>query len=174
MSIKLVPRDPLQKADAIVVLTGNGWERTKFAVDLYKAGWAPRLIMVGSTGSRPPTEMAAYAQQHGVPAEAILITSRSDNTRGNAEETLIFAEERGWKKLILVTSPHHQLRAWLTFRKAQRDRYSHIITINHPPKNYSWFDLVESSRDQTKQHYRFWYFLSELYRILKYRLKKDL
>jgi len=174
MSNLFVPRDPLQKAAAIIVLTGNGWERTIFAIELYQAGWAPRLVMVGSTGSRPPAEMAAYAREHSIPSADILISPRSNNTRGNAEEVLKLAEEQNWKAIILVTSPHHQLRACLTFRKVQRERYDHIQIINYPPTNYSWFELVESSRDKTKQHYRFWYFFGELYHIAKYWLKGDL
>ena len=174
MSIQFVKRDSLQKADAIIALTGNGWERTLFAVELYKQGWAPFIVMAGSTGSRPPLEMAEYARNHGIPKEHIIVSQRSSNTRGNAEEVLRLAEEKKWKTIILVTSPHHQLRAWLSFRKTQREFYDHIKIINYPPTNYSWFELVESSRDKTKQHYRFWYIFSELFRIIKYYLKGDL
>lgn len=174
MSIGFVKRNRLEKADAIIILTGNGWERTAYGVELYKSGWAPRLVMIGSTGSRPPAEMAAYAREQGIPDAAIIIAPRSNNTRGNADETLKLAETKSWRTIILVTSPHHQLRAWLTFRKAQRKGYAHIRIINSPPTDYSWFELVESSRDKTQKHYRFWYLFSELYRIIKYRLKGDL
>ena len=41
----LVVEDPLEKADAIFVLGGTRYERPLEAVDLYKAGWAPRIML---------------------------------------------------------------------------------------------------------------------------------
>ncbi len=42
----LVVADPLQKADAIVVLGGTMYERPMEAVELYKEGWASRIYLV--------------------------------------------------------------------------------------------------------------------------------
>ena len=42
----LVVEDPLAKADAIFVLGGTRYERPLEAVDLYKAGWAPRITLM--------------------------------------------------------------------------------------------------------------------------------
>ncbi|TSC89697.1 MAG: Uncharacterized protein G01um10143_187 [Parcubacteria group bacterium Gr01-1014_3] len=174
MSIQLIPRDPLEKSDVLVVLTGNGFERTDHAVKLFKAGWAPLLLMVGSTGSRPPKEMAAYAVQNGVPENCIRFESQSSNTRQNADNVLKIATDNSWMRIILITSPHHQLRAHLSFRMANQKLGGRIKIINHPPAEYSWFDLVESSRGKDKKVLRFFYIFSELFRILKYRIKGDL
>ncbi len=174
MSISFVKRDKLARADVIVALTGNGLERTNYAVELFKAGWAPLLLMVGSTGSRPPKEMADYAIKNGVPENSIQLENRSSNTRQNAENVLKMAAENSWKKIILVTSPHHQLRAHLSFKKVNEKLGSRIKIINYPPTRYSWFDFVESSRGKNKKVLRFLYIFSELYRILKYRIKGDL
>ena len=174
MSNWFAKRDSLEKADAIVVLTGNGWERTKFAVTLYQQGWAPLLLMVGVTGSRPAPEMAEFAQKHGVPESHVIVDAASKNTRQNAKQVARLAAAKGWKKIILVTSPHHQLRAHLTFQKAMRDSKNNLSIINYPPTAWSWFDFIESSRNKTLKIPRFFYIFSELYRILKYRLKGDL
>lgn len=174
MSISFVKRDRLIKADAIVALTGNGWERTDFAVRLFEDGWAPTLVMVGSTGSRPAPLMAELAAKRGVSRENIIVEIDSRNTRQNAENTLRLAKNNGWKKIILVTSPQHQLRAHLTFNAAKKALGNNCEIINYPPTNYSWLDRLESSRDKNKRFFRFWYLFSELYRILKYHLKGDL
>ena len=42
----MVVEDPLAKADAIYVLGGTMYERPLEAVDLYKAGWAPTIVLV--------------------------------------------------------------------------------------------------------------------------------
>ena len=174
MSISFVKRDQLQKADAIVALTGNGWERTDFAIEIHKQGWAPLLVTVGATGSRPAPLMAKLAAQKGIPREKIIVEPNSRNTRQNAENTLQIANHYGWKKIILITSPQHQLRAYLTFKAAQKEIGNNCQIINYPLTDYSWFDRLESSRDKNKKHFRFWYIFSELYRIAKYRLKGDL
>ncbi len=174
MSNFFVKRDELKKSDAIVVLTGNGWERTEWAIKLYKQEWATLLVMIGSTGSRPSPEMAEFAEQFGIPKNKILIDTNSTNTRLNANNVVGLAQKYGWEQIILVTSPHHQLRSYLTFKKAIKDFQGHLKIINYPPLQYSWFELVESSRNKKHKVLRFFYLFSELYRILKYRIKGDL
>src|SRR6476620_7122915 len=41
----LVARDELQPADAIVVLAGNSPYRAQHAAELYRAGWAPKVLI---------------------------------------------------------------------------------------------------------------------------------
>lgn len=170
----LVPRNILKKSDAIVVLTGNGWERTDFGVELFKQGWAPQIVMVGSTGSRPPKEMAKRAKSFGIQKEKIIIADKSSNTKQNAYEILALARQNSWTKIILVTSPHHQLRAHLTFQKTWKKQEGQVEIINFPPEKYSWFELVESSRDKNKKFLRLELLVTELYQIVKYRFKGDL
>lgn len=170
----VIPRNHLEKSDAIVVLTGNGWERTLFAIELFHAGWAPHFVTVGITGSQPAPLMAKLAKDKGVPDSSITIEPLSRNTRQNAENILQLCQDRSWHKIILVTSTHHQLRAYLTFKKVVKETRAPVTIINYPPTNSGWFDLIEASRNPHRHHRRFWYLLSELYRILKYRLKGDL
>jgi uncharacterized SAM-binding protein YcdF (DUF218 family) len=167
-------RNPLEKSDAIVVLTGNGLERTRFAIEIYKQGWAPLFVVVGSTGTQPSSKMARLAIENGIPEEKVIIENKSRNTRQNAESVIRLAQECGWKKIILITTIHHQLRAYLTMRKAKEKAVSSLQIINYPPTNSSWLDKIEDSRNPQKLVRRFWYVFSELYRIFKYRLRGDL
>jgi uncharacterized SAM-binding protein YcdF (DUF218 family) len=169
-----IKRDCLEKSDAIVVLSGNGWERTRFGIEIYKQGWAPLFVVIGSTGTQPSHKMARLAIENGIPKEKIIIENESRNTRENMENTVSMARERGWKKIILITSIHHQLRAYLTIRKVREEANSDLQIINYPPTNSSWFDKIESSRHPQNLPRRFWFIFSECYRILKYRLKGDL
>ncbi len=174
MTAFLAKRDTLQKADAIVVLCGNGFERIQFALSLYKDQFAKKLLLVGTTGSRPAKEMAQYAKEYGVPEQDIMLELDSRNTKENALNVLKTARDEQWSKIILVTSPHHQLRAYLTFKKVWSLSPNTVNIINYPPLNYSWFDRIESSRDKNKKVLRIFYFFTEWYRIFKYRLKGDL
>ncbi|MBI2314506.1 hypothetical protein HYU93_00380 [Candidatus Daviesbacteria bacterium] len=45
----LAPSDNLSRADAIVVVSGDS-DRMRQAIDLYKQGYAPKLILPGAAG----------------------------------------------------------------------------------------------------------------------------
>lgn len=204
-------RDRLRKADAIIALSGtrgdinflNGKIRT--AVQLYRQGWAPYLIVSGKISVKvtetltpiPEDELqvaaingriqqkdvavattewdtslgARYmynqAVQMGVPSEAILVENESLHTRENAEYVLGFLKERHMSKVILVTSPFHQLRAYLTFMKVFQPYGIEIINYYadtgewHPA---TWFLTAEYRKLVS----------SETERIKKYREKGDL
>jgi len=118
-------RDQAQPADAIVVLGAAAWdaapspvfrERIEHGLALYRRGEAPRLIFTGGYGGRgarfAESEVARrYAIQHGIPAAAIWIETRSQTTCQNLLETRRLLHEHGWDKVIVVSDPLHMARA---------------------------------------------------------------
>jgi uncharacterized SAM-binding protein YcdF (DUF218 family) len=104
-----------EQADAIVVLGDNyRSERTERAAELFRAGWAPRVVASGRM-LRPYSSMAELMQhdlrQDNVPQQAIVVFSHSAlNTR---EEITALAElfrQQGWRKILFVTSSYHSRR----------------------------------------------------------------
>src|SRR5262249_44682733 len=61
--------------------------------------------------------MRNQAIQMGVPPQATLVEKESLHTRENAEFVLKILQERQMKRVILITTPFHQLRTFLTFAK---------------------------------------------------------
>ncbi|MGE0865658.1 MAG: ElyC/SanA/YdcF family protein [Vicinamibacterales bacterium] len=119
---------PPQAAEAIVVFAGGvgesgkpiGFqERVTQAVDLYRAGYAPKLIF--SSGYvftlREAEVMKAVAIDQGVPADAILLEEAAKNTHDNVLLTRQILNQHGWDRILLVSSPYHMRRATLTWRK---------------------------------------------------------
>jgi len=119
----LITEDPLRPADAILVLAGESREgaRVTHAVDLYKRGLAPLLVLSGTPmGFR--THEADVTQRHaeylGVPAARILAVKHdSDSTREEAGVLVPILRKRGAKTVILVTSNYHTGRAKRIFEK---------------------------------------------------------
>jgi len=123
----LVRRDPLGKADAVVVLSGGvtydgkldgmSLQRTLDAMGLVRAGWAPVLIRTCTMeGTPPPDEDVRYfADLYG--GVAVEVVGPIGNTQAEATKTAELAAERGWSSIILVTSPIHSVRAAATFEK---------------------------------------------------------
>lgn len=119
----LVAREPLRPADAIIVLAGNSVYRAPHGVELYRSGYAPRLIV-----SNEPVRTHGFdstwleLRQLGlarldVPDEAIVpITQISGSTHEEALHSRDIMRTQGWRTAILVTDPFHTRRALLTFR----------------------------------------------------------
>lgn len=136
----LSPQDSLQNSDAIVAISGGDTNsRAAEAIKLYKAGYAPTLIFSGAAldQSSPSNAQAMedLALAQGVPASHILLDEASQNTAQNASQVATLAHARGYKQIILVTSPYHQRRAAITFHHALG---SSIVIINHSAPDATW------------------------------------
>jgi uncharacterized SAM-binding protein YcdF (DUF218 family) len=138
-----VPVAEVEPADAVVVLggifegprapgafvpnLGDEGDRLEAGIELMQKQKAGRLVF---TGARFPWEKdvefegalskrAAIAR--GVPAENILITHEVANTWDEARAVAGEMRQRGWKRVILVTSSWHMFRAARLFRAAGVD-----------------------------------------------------
>lgn len=121
----LVIQDPLSHADAVIAISGDGTnERVMTAASLVQAGYAPWLILSGSTGGYArggaTDAMIRAAVRAGIPRERILVDDTSESTHDNARNTLQIMQERGWRGAILITSAYHTRRAARIFRAAFR------------------------------------------------------
>ncbi|MDQ5943942.1 MAG: hypothetical protein QG658_8 [Patescibacteria group bacterium] len=127
-AIYLSPQDSTSPADAIVVVSGGQTQtRAKHGIELYKKDLAPKIVFSGAALDDGPSnarEMAALARRSGVPEEAIVIDEDAKTTYENAVNTKRILEESKAKSLILVTSPYHQRRAFITFTKILGDGFS--------------------------------------------------
>jgi uncharacterized SAM-binding protein YcdF (DUF218 family) len=131
-------------ADAIVVLgasvSGDGtlsdvsMRRAVAGIRLYRAGLAPRLVLLGMVGEAEAR--ARLAIELGVPREAIITEGAEPTTRAEAYRVgVILGRERGARRVLLVTDVLHMRRAralfereGLTVRAAPTDRAALFAT----------------------------------------------
>jgi len=112
--------------DAIVVAGAQVWRggrpskalerRTLAAVELYKAGHAPRIVLTGGLEEHGPSQARAAAElarAHGVPETALVIEERSHTTIQNAAFT---RELIGPMRVLVVTDAYHVLRSEIIYR----------------------------------------------------------
>lgn len=107
---------PLQKADAIVVVSGGDTKsRTNTGIGLYKAGWANLLIFSGAAADpNSPSNAKVMKEQainQGIPESDIIIDEKSKNTSENAREISKKIDELKIESVILVSSGYHVRRA---------------------------------------------------------------
>ena len=131
--------DPLQPADAIVVIGGRVPYRAMKSADLYNHHLAPEvwLSMTNRTDAEiqmekldiHPTLEHVYSQavleRLGVPVNAIrVIPGRNNNTATEMKTIAAFARSRHSGRLILVTSSYHSRRVRTLW---------HQVAGNNPP-----------------------------------------
>ena len=174
----LVVDTPIERADVIFVLAGERVERWLEAVDLYREGFAPRILIspgrvddleeqLRRTGIRfpPEAELVRNAMvQLGVPPGVITILPGSvDNTAHEAATLRELPAAAGWNRIIVITSKYHTRRVRFAFAR-EFDGTSKRI-------------MVKATRYDDSNPARWWndrselrFVISELQKLAGYRL----
>jgi uncharacterized SAM-binding protein YcdF (DUF218 family) len=97
-------------ADGIVALTG-GASRITDAIELLASGRGKRLLISGAYRGTNSNEISRLNPEFERWVRCCVDFDRSLNTLGNAVETKRWAESRGFRSLIVVTSNYHMPRA---------------------------------------------------------------
>jgi uncharacterized SAM-binding protein YcdF (DUF218 family) len=170
--------DPLQKSDAIFVLAGTRAERPLEAIDLYKEGYAPIVILspgivedaevqLAKRGVRFPRQDELQRDalvQSGLPAAAVLSTGGYvDNTAQEANLLRAIGQTRGFRRVIIVTSKYHTRRSAFAFRRGLEGTGVQVVM------RASRYDLSDPARWwRHRSDLRF--VLSEWQKLLAYHL----
>jgi uncharacterized SAM-binding protein YcdF (DUF218 family) len=128
-----------QPADAIVAISGGDTPaRAEEAINLYKAGWAPKIVFSGAAlDTSGPSNAAAMRKQAiaaGVPDSALVLEENATDTLQNASSSYRLLADAN--RIILVTSPYHQRRASIEFQRIFGDT---VAIVSHPTSSdHSW------------------------------------
>lgn len=122
------------KGDVLIVLGGslldrdligvNSYWRAIYASLVWREGGFRHIVVAGGGLERTPVAapMRQFLICMGIPAEAILMETKSNNTRENALYTRQLLEERQLlgpsHRLVLLTSDYHMYRAHRLFERA--------------------------------------------------------
>lgn len=127
---QLIHVDSLVRSDAIVVLAGGSPMRELEAADLYRAGWASRLVLTQEPEPPVHAELRHRGLQvetaiqgrlddlrdFGVPRDAVIVLDGTVmSTAAEAEVVAAAVERARFRSIIVVTSPFHTARARFIF-----------------------------------------------------------
>jgi uncharacterized SAM-binding protein YcdF (DUF218 family) len=133
-----LPPKTLPTADAIVILGGatksafpprpgvdlsEAGDRVLYGAQLYREGKAPIVISSGGRigwrggGPSESADMAQILKTVGVPSSAILQDPTSLNTHENAVNVKKIIQQRGIRRILLVTSAMHMPRSLRIFQR---------------------------------------------------------
>ncbi len=177
----LVVSHELEESDLIVCLSGDEIERGLGAADVYRGGFAPKVFIA------PEVHPDGYhvLARHGidvplsidilrlillhrqVPEHALMEADRPvGSTMEEAAMVRNLVMEQGYGSLIVVTSPAHTRRAWLTF---QRELGKEDVSVRMHPTSYSgfkaedWWKTRRYVREVVMEYQKLLYYLFKYY-----------
>ena len=127
-----------QKFDVAVVLTGmldlklstegniefgEGVDRILAGISMVRRGIADQLLITGGSGDlfdQSKSEavfLKEFAIESGLSSDQIIIDPTSRNTHENAVNTAALVRERGYEKILLITSAFHMWRSEAAFNQ---------------------------------------------------------
>ena len=165
-------KDDPQNCDVIFVLGGSSLAPVQRAFELYKEGFAPKIAFISVGGNFGGEKVWGMPENQkyrevllgfGVPPENIFTKGLTTDTLAEAQKAIPFLEkELGTNvlRMILVSRPVHQLRAFLTFRK----QHPEVEYLNCPAKE----EYTEGDQETETR------ILQEIERIRIYSKKGDI
>lgn len=147
----LIVKQPLDRADAILVLSGSRFypERTAEAALVYSKGVAPKIFLTDDGGragwskseQRNPRFVELIKQkliEGGVPADAVeILPPQVSGTIDEAEVLRERVSQGDINSVLLVTSPYHTRRSLNTFEKVLKDKNVRLGIVSPPPGEQS-------------------------------------
>lgn len=133
------------RTDAIVVLGGSP-SRSLTAIRLIKRDVASVVIVTGGSGElleesqKESQRMKDFFVEFGVDEESVLVEAESRNTRENAVNSTAILDSLGAKRIALVTSGLHILRAEAVFSNLGYDVVPVRARLFRIPKKRVRFD----------------------------------
>jgi len=134
-ALYLITEAPLDKADAIVVLSGsaNYRERTREAAKLFFEGRSQRILITNDNAQGPWSSVdqrnlfyyersLEELRKAGVPSQSVEVLMKP--VTGTFDEAGVirdYAQQHGWQSILIVTSAYHSRRALWVCSKVFRD-----------------------------------------------------
>jgi uncharacterized SAM-binding protein YcdF (DUF218 family) len=140
------------------------------ALQFYRSKVAPFIVLSGGLDEPPHLQGARtllpVLLDYGVPEEDVILDCESKNTHQQAENVIALAAKHEWRALVLVASPGHLYRAFLTFlRELQKTgQEERIRLVPVPASQVPWWGAPEGMEAR-----RIDLLVSEFQRIAEYR-----
>ena len=174
--------DPLRPADLIAVMP-SGWEGVDYGIELYKQGYAPKLMLIGGYPFeflqkdgpsfrvvRIDWELVAraIALEAGVPDDAIL-TRGGSSTYEQARQFVELAEASQLNTVIIVTDDVHSRRISWSVAKFPASAKLALIYSPVPRSIYlpqeqfeadQWWADEESAKQVFAEYVKLGYYLA--------------
>jgi uncharacterized SAM-binding protein YcdF (DUF218 family) len=162
----LVVEDPLEKAQAILILSGGMPMRAREAAKLYREGYAPKVWLTHST--EPGATLAAMSifyisedaydvqvlMHEGVPSDAIsLLQPAIVNTADEISAASVALTQEKGSAVIIVTSKVHTRRTRILWQRLAASRGKAIVRAasDDPFQPRRWWRTTSDALDVVRE-----------------------
>ena len=151
------PAEDPARADAIVALTGPSAERVNVAIRLLENDKGDRVLISGVNREVRRQELRALT-----PGSNRLFNCCVDlgfeamDTIGNAQEIAAWARQKGYTRLIVVTSDYHMPRSMVEIRSAYPGVELTPYAVETPSlDNSGWWKAAVTARRMTLEYMKY-------------------
>ena len=174
----LIREAPLDKADAIVVLSGSATfkERTREAAKLFFEGRASRIVITndnqqGPWSSSDQRNLFFYERSleqlrnAGVPSQNIEVLMQPvTSTYDETEVIRDYAQQHGLHSILIVTSAYHSRRALWVFTRVFRDTgvqigLDAVLPGYQSPSPETWWLSIKGWQQVPNEYLKMVYYL---------------
>jgi uncharacterized SAM-binding protein YcdF (DUF218 family) len=165
----LIVADPLQKASAVAVLSGNETDRLQETLRILREGYAPRVVITETditedgSNSMSTVDKVIAAREVGIAREAIVVTNQvASSTRDEALAILEVAQQRNFTSVIVVTDPYHCFRTRTLFRGVFSGSGVDVIVRpvrDHWYRSNTWWLTGEGRKATFSEYVKLFFFL---------------
>jgi uncharacterized SAM-binding protein YcdF (DUF218 family) len=130
-------RDQRRPVDAIIVLGAAQYNgrpspvlraRLDHAVELYREGYSPLIVVTGGVGRGDTTSEALVGRRYivarEVPDDAVIAQPVGRSTRSSMSAVGRWLRGRGLRRVLLVSDPFHMFRLRLEARRVALEAYT--------------------------------------------------
>lgn len=170
----LIIADPLEKAQAVAVLSGGGMPRMEEAARLYHDGFA-QIYILTETGEALAGYNIDYiehlkleALKLGIPPTALRVTDQhADSTYDEAVALRRLMEREFINSCIVITDPFHTMRTRLIFRDVFRNSDMKIIVRpvrGHWYRSSTWWATAQGRKVTIEEYIKlfvYWFGLKQ-------------
>jgi len=159
----LIVSETAQRSDVIIIPSGTeDGGRIRYGVSLYKKGFAPKMLLSGSSYLVEKTGidlMKVYALSLGVSEGDIWADHDSGSTVENALIAKEIVNKNNCRSVLVVTSPTHSKRTKLVFNKIFPKEIS--VRVSCDPSTFdvkNWWKIPAKAREVGYEYFVFLYY----------------
>ncbi|HIA37487.1 MAG TPA: YdcF family protein [Flavobacteriales bacterium] len=143
----LIVEDPLEKADAIFLLGGGSYDRGREAAKLFGEKYADFIICTGGqvSGTLKSLDLLykeamvskiGMVKNHSLAPENIIAIEKGTSTREESELILAYCQQRGFSKIIVLSSKFHTRRVGNVFKPLFTENSIELMVHGAPSSLY--------------------------------------
>ncbi len=164
----VAPAQAPVKADLLLTLGGDNGARADRVLELYRKGFAPKVLLTGPDGGHSKTRAthlnwrARYLIDEGIPEKVLLFDRRSKSSWEEAVNTLQLMQAMGMHHVLVVSDPPHMRRLSWVWGRVFAESGRHYTLVASDMEEWDaehWWRLSSNAQFVFAEYIKLGYYL---------------